>query len=84
VKVFQEESFQMSLEPFLPPSALPPNFSDYSLALDRLQRRTALRRAVMGAGVDSFEMAGGEEQERRDREVLDVWERHNGPGWLGY
>lgn len=61
-----------------------PDFTDYSTALQRLQRRAALRRAVMGAGIGgSFEMVGGEDQERRDREVLDVWERQNGI-WIGY
>lgn len=69
----------MSFEPS------PPSFADYSQALERLQRRTALRRAVMSAAVGgSFEMHGGEDQERRDRDLLDVWERHHGPGWLGY
>lgn len=69
----------MSLESY------PPSFADYSQALERLQRRTAIRRAVMNVGIgSSFEMPGGEDQERRDRELLDVWERHHGPGWLGY
>lgn len=66
-------------------SPSPPSFADYSRALDRVQRRAALRRAVMGSGIGgSFEMTVGEDQERRDRELLDIWERHHGPGWMGY
>jgi hypothetical protein len=39
----------------------------------------------MGSGIGgSFEMTVGEDQERRDRELLDIWERHPGPGWMGY
>lgn len=69
----------MSLEPSSP------SFADYSLALERVQRRAALRRAVMNSGINgSFEMVLGEDQERRDREVLDVWERHHGPSWSFY
>lgn len=62
-----------------------PNFAEYSNALRRLQNRAALRRAVMSAqvGGGAFEALAGDDQERRDRELLDVWERHNGL-WLGY
>jgi hypothetical protein len=73
-----KEQRRMSLNPSTP------SFADYSQALERLQRRTALRRAVMSVGMGgSFEMHGGEDQERRDRELLDVWERHHGPSWMG-
>lgn len=68
----------MSLEPSAP------SFADYSRALERVQRRAALRRAVMGSGIEgSFEMVLSEEQERSDRELLEVWERHHDPGWFG-
>lgn len=78
MKLLQEESLEMSMEP----SSL--SFADYSSALQRVQRRAALKRAVMNAGIGgSFEMVGGDDQERRDRELLDVWERQHGI-WLGY
>lgn len=63
----------------------PLSFSDYSRALERVQRRAALRRMVMNVDIGgSLEVFKGEEQERRDRQLLDVWERQQGVPWPGY
>lgn len=82
MNLFQEEILGMSRE--LPLS--PPSFADYSLALERLQRRAALRRAVQAVAMHGgpFDLRVGEDQERRDRALLDVWERVHGPSLLGY
>lgn len=81
MNLFQEESFEMSLEP----SSAVPTFADYSQALERLQRQATHRRAVMSCGLGwTLETLVGEEQERRDRALLELWESQNGPGWVGY
>lgn len=63
----------------------PPSFAEYSRALERVQRRAALRRMVMHVDIgDSAEVFRGEEEERRDRQLLDVWERQQSGPWPGY
>jgi hypothetical protein len=84
---FKTKAFGMSLDSDAQHLRLPtaPTFAEYGQALSRLRRLTALRRAVMDVGLESsLEMIVEQEQERRDRELLDVWERqYGGPGWLG-
>jgi hypothetical protein len=55
-----------------------PTFQDYHQALQRLQRRARLRRAVMTRGVNtSFEIPVLDDEEIRDRQICRLWQdRH--------
>lgn len=57
----------------------PPNFLEYSLALQRLRRRAHLRRAVMTRGMNtSIEMPMLDEEEIRDRHLCQLWQEQHG------
>ncbi len=53
------------------------SFLEYSQALERLRRRAALRRAVIGGGA-VWEALGAEDVEGRDLEILAAWESSSG------